>query len=336
MDYGNLFRRSWDVIWNHKFMWVLGFLSALGSGLSSSGGSNTNYSVDGSEFDQLPFERIPEISQNMDAIMAAVAAAGAILVVVMCLLFIVGIILWLVRLTAQAGMIDAANRLDAGQKVTFGEAISAGWHKLGRMVGLNLVFFGIFFLLAIVVLVVIIAMSLGIGASAAGATFSESDVGALVGGLGMGLVGLICCFMCLFMLVGIIVSVLYPFAQRAAVLEDRDVFASISRGWQVIRENLAEVIILVLIFLFLGFVVGAVVFAVFLPLAALSFIPMGIRLFSGGTFEVMDIVLACGGLLCITLLGAAINAIYVAFRSTMVTLAYGEFTGKAPAAKLAE
>jgi hypothetical protein len=318
-------------------MWVLGFLAALGSGAGSGGsGSNSGYTADGSEFDQLPFETIPEISQNMEAVVAAMAAAGAIIAVLLCVLFIIGIVLWLVRLTAQAGMIDAAYRLDAGEQATFGEAISAGWHKLPRMVGINLVFFGIFFLFGIVFLIVMLMMGLGVGASAAGAAFNEADVGALIGGLGMGIAALICCLMCVFLLVGIVVAVLYPFAQRAAVLEDKGVFASISRGWQVIKENLSEVIILVLLFLLLGFLVGAVTFAIFIPLAALSFVPMGIRLISGGTFEVMDIVLASGGLLCMVLLGAAINAVYVSFRSTAVTLAYGEFTSKAPEAKLAE
>ncbi len=318
MDYGNILRRSWDVIWNHKFMLVLGFLAALGSGVSGGGGgNNANYTFDGTEFDA-----IPQISENLGAV---IAAAGAVVAGLLCFFFIVAIVLWLVRLTAQAGMIDAAYRLDAGEKVTFGEAISAGWHKLGRMIGINILLFGVFFLMAIVGVIV---LALGIGATAAGAAASEGDFGALLAGLGMGIFALICCLMCVFLLVAIVVNVLYPFAQRAAILEDMGVIASIGRGWQVIKENLGEVIILLLLFMLLGFLVGAVTFAVFIPIAALSFAPMGIRLFGGGTFEVMDILVASGGLLCMVLFGAAINAIYVAFRSSVFTLAYGEFTSK--------
>ena len=326
MDYGNILRRSWDVIWNHKFMLVLGFLAALGSGVSGSGGGNSaNYTFDGTEFDA-----IPQISENLGAVLAA---AGVVVAGLLCFFFIVAIVLWLVRLTAQAGMIDAAYRLDAGEKVTFGEAISAGWHKLGRMIGLNIVLFGVFFLMAMIGVVV---LALGIGATAAGAAASEGDIGVLLGGLGMGIFALICCLMCVFLLVAIVANVLYPFAQRAAILEDMGVIASIGRGWQVIKENLGEVIILLLLFMLLGFLVGAVTFAVFIPIAALSFIPMGIRLFSGGTFEVMDIVLASGGLLCMVLFGAAINAILVAFRSSVFTLAYGEFTSKKLASGVSE
>ena len=68
-------------------------------------------------------------------------------------------------------------------------------------------------------------------------------------------------------------TVLYPFAQRAAVLEDMGVIESIGRGWQVIKENLGEVIILLLLFLLLGLLVGLATLAVFIPLAALFFAP---------------------------------------------------------------
>jgi hypothetical protein len=329
MDYGNILRRSWDVIWNHKFMLVLGFLAALGSGASGGGGGggggDTGYTFDGSEF-----EAMPEIAENLGAI---IAAASAIILGLVCFFFILAIVLWLVRLTAQAGMIDAAARLDAGEKVSFGEAISAGWHKLGRMVGLNLVLFGIFIVAAIVGVMVLV---MGAGATAAGAAASQGDFGAVLGGLGAGLIGLICCLMCLFLLLGIVVTVLYPFAQRAAVLEDMGVIESIGRGWQVIKDNLGEVIILILLFLLLGFVVGAVTLAIFIPVAALAFAPIALRFFGSETIEVMDVVLASGGLLCMILVGAAINAIYVAFRSTAVTLAYGEFTSKKPVTGVAE
>jgi hypothetical protein len=311
-------------------MLVLGFLAALGSGAGGGGGGNSNFTFDGSEFESMPFETIPELSQNMEAVAAAMAAAGAIIAGLLCFLFIVAIIFWLVRLTAQAGLIDAAYRLDAGEKMTFGEAISAGWQRLGRMVGLNIVLFGVFFLLALIGGVV---LAIGVGATVGGAATGDGELGAA---LGAGLVGLICCFMCIFLLVAIVVNVIYPFAQRAVVLEDKGVMASISRGWQVIKENLGEIIILILIFVLLGMVVGALTLAVTLPVAALAFAPTLIRLFSGGAIEVLDIVLASGGLLCIILFAAAINAIFVAFRSSVVTLAYGEFTGKTPATVIAE
>ena len=327
MDYGNILRRSWDIIWNHKFMMVLGFLAALGSGASGGGGGggggDTGYTFDGSEF-----EALPQVTENLGAILAT---AGVLLMGLICFLIVLGLILWLLRLTAQAGLIDAAARLDAGEKVSFGEAFSAGWHKLGRMVVLNLVLFGVFIVIAVVGVVVLtgaVGASIAGAAGAAGAAGSGSDMAALIGSLGVGFIALFCCLFCVLFLLGIVVSILYPFAQRATVLEDMGVIASIQRGWQVIRDNLGEVIILLLIFLALGFLVGMVTLAIFIPVVAISFAPVGLRLFGGGGIEVLDIALATGGLLCMVLLGAVVNAVFVSYRSTVFTLAYTEFTNK--------
>ena len=321
MDYGNILRRSWDIIWNHKFMMVLGFLAALGSGSmnlgSRGGGGNSGFTLDGSEFDALP-----RLSENIGAI---IAAAGILLMGLICFFIILGLVLWLLRLTAQAGLIDAASRLDGGEKVTFGEAFAAGWHRLGRMIGLNLVLFGIFIIITVVVVVL---SGIAIGGSFAGMAGSGNDMGALFATLGASFIALFCCLLCVIVVFGVFVSILYPFAQRAIVLENMGVIAGIKRGWQVIRENLGEVIILLLIFLLFGFLIGAVTLAIFIPIAAISFAPIGLRLFGGGGIEFLDVALASGGLICLILLGAVINAVYVAFRSTVVTLAYAEFTNK--------
>ena len=71
-------------------------------------------------------------------------AFGALIFVLFCVGLILAIVFWLVRLTAQAGMIDAASRLDAGEEVTLGAALSAGWQRLLKMVGLDLVIAAIF------------------------------------------------------------------------------------------------------------------------------------------------------------------------------------------------
>jgi hypothetical protein len=43
MDYGQLLSRAWDVVWNNKWLVVLGLVVALSSG-GSNGGSRFNYS----------------------------------------------------------------------------------------------------------------------------------------------------------------------------------------------------------------------------------------------------------------------------------------------------
>lgn len=319
MDYGKILRRSWDITWNHKFMIVLGFLAGLGT-FSSSSGSNSNY-----QFNEGDLQRMmgPEFAEQAAAFWAA---AGVVIMGIICLFMIIGLVLWLLRLTAEAGMIDAASRLDAGQKVTFGEALSAGWHKVGRMVGLNLIFFALFF---IFFLIVALIMGLGLAGAIGTSDFgNNADVGGIIAALGFGILTLVCCLMCVFVVIAVIVGILYPFAQRAIVLEDAGVIAGLRRGWQVIKDNLGEVIVLLILFFLIGLAVGAVTFAIFIPLAAISFAPIGIRMFTEGSFEALDIGLGLAGILCFGLIAAAISSIFTAFKSSAFTLAYQEFTDK--------
>ena len=320
MDYGNLLSRSWRVVWDHKFMILLGFLAALGTGLGT--GSNSNYSLDSNNFPNDMFANSPLMRGDFAQFMAILGAfaAGAL-----CFLIIVGIILWLLRLTAEAGLIDAASRLDAGQKTGFREAMATGWQHLLSMVGLNLVLFGLF---ALVILAVVLVFAAGIGSTIAGAVASDTNAGGIFAAMGAGLIAILCCVLCGLAILGIAVGIVYTFAQRAIVLEGKSVTDSIRRGWEIIRANLGEVIILLVLFLILGFVVSAVIALVFLPLGALSFGPGAMRLFSGEALSGLDIFLMVVGGLALVILVAAIRSFYVAFRSTAFTLAFQEFSDK--------
>ncbi len=320
MNYGNVLSRSWHVVWNHKFMIVLGFLAALGSGMSSS--NNFNYQADSGDFQNLPFMDMPFTPPDPGQILPVLGAmaAGAL-----CFAVILGIALWVLRLTAEAGMIDAASRLDAGQKVGFREAMSTGWSKIWSMLGLNLLLFGA---VAIFILVLLLLFGLVIGGTIAGAAGSSSDAQGVFAALGAGLVALLCCVICGLAIVSILVGVLYTFAQRAIVLEDRGVIDGIRRGWDVIRANLGEVIILLILFLLLGFVVGAIIAVIFIPLGALSFGPGAMRLISGEALSGLDVFLMVLGGIMLAVVVAAIRSFYTAFRSSAFTLAFQEFTDK--------
>jgi len=320
MNYGDILSRSWRIVWKYKFMILLGFLAALGSGMNT--GSNFNYTADSSDFQNFPFTNWPGTMPDPSQVMAVI---GALAVGLGCLALIVGIALWILRLTAEAGLIDAASRLDAGQKVTFGEAMRAGWGKIWSLLGLGLLMFGI---VAAIILVVVLIFGVSIGGTVAGGIAAGEDMAGLFTALGAGLVGLLCCVICGIALLALVLTVIYIFAQRAIVLEDRGVFDAISRGWEIIRANLGEVIILLIIFMFLGFVVSAIVALVSLPLAALSFGPGAWRLFSGASLGPLEIILMVVGGLAWIVIVAAIRSFYTAFSSSAYTLAFQEFTDK--------
>ncbi len=320
MDYGNLLKRAWHIVWNNKFMFVLGFLAALGSGGSGGGGGRGNFNFSGSSSND--FNLPPEFAANIERYWAEFAG---ILVALVCFFIVLGIIFWLVSLVGQTGLISSASRIDSGETVTLGEAFAEGTAKLGKMVGLNLVLYGPFMLFGLIafgVAAMLIGPAVFAEMSGAGGSFD-----AVAGALG----GFAICFgllACLLVPLGILVNVIYPFAQRGLILQGHGIMDSIRHGWKVVRENVGDVVLLIILFLVIGFVFGIVAAIVLIPLALLIFVPTVLSMVNGGTLEVANILFLIGGGICLGILGAVINSIMLAYRSTTVTLAYQEFINK--------
>ena len=325
MDYGNLLQRAWDIVWKNKFMFILGFFAALGSaGGGSRGNSNFNFSSSLDDFG-LP-------SGAMDSFEQYWAQFGAITIALIVLGVVLAIVFWLIRLVAQAGLISSAARIDAGEKVSFGEAFSAGTESIGKMLGLNILMRGPFFLLGLITVGVFLVIIISAGMS----IITSDTIGGLNGdgsgsdALGnLGIFGL--CFgivACVATPLSILVNIIYPFAQRGLILKEMGIVESVRHGFQVVRENVGDVILLIVLFLVFGFIFGIVTAIVLVPFAFLTASPIFFSLLAGEALEVTDIVLVAGGGICLGLVGAAIQSIMIAFRSTTVTLAYQEFTSK--------
>ncbi|MFQ5398923.1 MAG: hypothetical protein ACE5E7_04915 [Anaerolineae bacterium] len=311
MDYGNLLSRAWQIVWYNKFMFILGFLAALGSG-GRGGGGNVNFRTSSRD---IPPEMVDNFQRFLDRF-------GFVIIGLVCVLFVLAILFWLLRLTAQGGLISAAARIDAGEKVTLSEAFAAGAGKLGRVVGINVLMYGPFTLVGLVGALTVLAMVTA-ALSAGGGGAPE----AVVGSLGILMICL-ACLACLMIPGLVVVSGVYPFAQRGIILQDLGVIASIRHGWQVVRENLGEVVLLIILFLVIGGLFTFALALVLIPLAFLSLGPAAIRMMSTQAVETLDILMIVGGGICLGFVAAAVQSILVAFRSTAVTLAYQEFVGK--------
>lgn len=313
MDYGNLLKRSWDIVWGNKFMLLLGFLAALGSGGGGGGGGNSNFRMDGSEF--------PGGGQ-MEAFWLQYAA---LIIAAFCFFFLLGIVLWVVGLTARGGLISAAARLDAGEKMTFRQAFADGWAKIGRLVGLSLLLF-LPFIIMVVVAAMVIAGAIGFSVFTM-AEMAEQDPTAVIGSLGAVFFA-VCGLICLALPIGIILQGISAFAQRGIMLQEMGVMDSIRHGWHVFKSNLGEIIVLAIIFIVIGLVVGFAAAIIMIPMAFLSFGPLIFRAIDGGSFGAIEIAVGIVGGLALAVVAAAINSIVTAYQSTVFTLAYQEFLNK--------
>jgi hypothetical protein len=130
-------------------------------------------------------------------------------------------------------------------------------------------------------------------------------------------------------------SFLYPFAVRGLVLRDLGVVNSIRHGWQVLRKNLGNILVLAIVFLVIGIVIGLVGVLIAGLLAAPFVAPIFLALIRETGISTPSILLAVVGGILFVLVAAAVNSILVAFQSTTFTLAYQDFvSGKQPEAVL--
>jgi hypothetical protein len=312
MDFGNLLQRSWNIVWNNKFMFVLGFLAAIGSG--GNFGSNTNFS-----FNRRGAQFTPQFADDLSRFFSRF---GALLLGLLCIAFVILILFWLLRLVAQGAMISSAARADAGEKVSFGLVFSEGISNLGRLAGINLLMYGPFTLLGLLSVALFLAT---IGPVFLSELLEQSDsAGVLIAGLGTFAICM-ACLACLVVPLIIVVTGVYPFAQRGAVLQKLGVVDSIRHGWEILKRNLANILLLGILFLILGLLFGVILTVALIPFALLALLPAIVDLVTHDTVGAADVLLIVGGTILLGLVGAVVNSVMVAFRSTVVTLAYNEF-----------
>lgn len=309
MDYLDTIKRGFAHTWNNKFLWALGFLAALGS---SSGFSNSNYSFNSGDTAALGQWLTPE---------RAAALTGG-LIAFSCVAVIIGLLLWLVSLSARGGLIGAVAQLEQGTaKPTFRSAFGMGWKKVGRLALMTLALFAIPFILVILLVVGFIAVAGGAAIMSAGME-DPTAIGAGIGGLALVFV----CLMCLMIPFFLALSLIYPFAFRGIILRDLGVMDSIRHGWQTLKQHLGEIILLALAFFLINIIILIVALAILVPVGLAVGVPL--VALSGSDATVLQGVLAVLGIVVGLVVFALISAIATAWQSSTFTLAYLQWTGK--------
>ena len=251
MNYGALLGRTWNIIWEHKFLILLGVLVALGSGGGgASTGSNVSFNQPSGEQGQMPqLPQLPGLSQMPDLGEMGPVAVVAVIVAAIAALF-VGLALWVVASIARGGLIAGASAADEGRSASFGQAWGAAWRKGWRLLGIGLVPAIPGFLLA----------ALGLGAAVFFGGLSRY-LGQRSGVPVMGSAGiLIASLSCILVPLMLVLGLLRTFANRACMLEDLGVFGSYGRGLKVLLENVGPALVLFLIQIGIGIAIAVVGF----------------------------------------------------------------------------
>jgi hypothetical protein len=266
MDYGALFSKSLEIIWEHKFMIVLGILVILGSA-GSTGGTQT--SITNLRPDR-PQGRAPQFEFEApfgDLSLGAMEVGIILLIGGLVLAVLVGI--WVLSVMARGGLIYGAHAVDTGASASFSESFSAAWSKGWRLLGIAL-FPAIPMALLLLGGLVSYFTTTSVGGPALGLPRTMTFIPFLALG-------------CVLLMAGLGLSLLRTFANRACMLEDLGVFASYRRGLEVLGENLGAALILFILQLALGLVIGLFLFVPGI-LIALCFLLWPILLLVQGGF----------------------------------------------------
>jgi hypothetical protein len=235
MDYGKILNRSANIVWQNKFLIVLGILASLGSGSYGGGGGNGGNGDPG---------QLPQFGEEIAAL------AVGLLIALVCVAIIVGIVLWVISTIARGGMIASVDSIETGEKSGLRHAWSAGWHKASTLLGI-----GILPAIPGLILFVFGLIALG-GYGGIVALFGE-ELDPLVGTAGLGILALLACIV---VPVVLVLSILRNFAERACMLEDLGVIDAYRRGTSVLMANLGEAIILFLLQIATFIVLGILFF----------------------------------------------------------------------------
>lgn len=241
MDYSKILNRSVNIVWQNKFLIVLGILAALGSGSFGSGGG------DGTRNGNGDLGQLPEFGEEIAAL------TTGLIVALVCGFLIVGIVFWAISTISRGGLIASVNSIESGERSSFSQAWSTGWDRGWTLLGIG-------FLPAIPGLILFVGGLLALGTYGGIAALIGEEFDTIFGTTGLGVA--IAALTCIIVPIVLVLSILRNFAERACMLENLGVFDSYRRGANVLGANFGEAILLFLIQV-----------AIFIGLGILLFVP---------------------------------------------------------------
>jgi hypothetical protein len=297
---GEVLTRAWNIIWKHKILWVFGVFAVFARGGGGSGGGNSSYQTSS---DELPFntERLErgfyEFGSFLEQNWWIFIVIGVVIIVLSILFYALGIM-------GRIGLIQGVFKVEKGaEDLTFAELWSESMPYFWRIFGLN-------FLLGLVMTLVLLVLLVPF---------------ILVGVLTFG-VGLLCLIplMCILIPLSWVVMVIVEQAQPAIIAENLGMWDGFKRGWQIVKNNGVNFVLLALI-LFIGGAIVGIVIALPIVLAVVPII-VGMNTLDQ-TLAPVYIALAC----CAVYLPVLylLNGILAAYIQSVWTLTYLRLTAPA-------
>lgn len=293
MDYGHLLKRTWDVAWGNKWLFVSGVLLLIGYwGL----GSVVSLAYDPQALFAQAFADLPP-GVSADELRAMQPAFATIFYGAMAICIPVGLVLFAVSRIAVGALIAGAGGAERQPKLTFAEAWQVGWERAGRLLGVAVLLSLPTMLISLVS--ILISNQMGV--------VDPTDPSAAAMAMGQSLLSL--SLSCLSLIIGIPIAIWLFLSEQAVVQENKKMFESMGRAWKVFLAHPGQVLLLLLI-----------QYAISIVLILVVVVPAVIVLFVSLLVPLLLPLLCFAGLAVFVLMLFVDTLTYVLW-----TLAYGEW-----------
>jgi hypothetical protein len=291
MDYGRLLKRTWDVAWGNKWLFVSGILLVIGSGGLR---SIASLAYDPQVFLAQAYADLPSGASAAE-LRAMEPAFTTIFYGVMAICIPVGLVLFAVSRIAVGALIAGAGGAERQPKLTFAEAWQVGWERAGRLLGVAVLLGLPTLFLGLVS--ILISNQLRV--------VDPTDPAAAAMAMGQSLLSL--SLSCLILIVSIPITIWLYLSEQAVVQENKKMFESMGHAWKVFLAHPGQVLLLLLI-----------QYAIIFALVLVVMVPAGIALFVSVLVPILLPLLCLVGLVVLVVILLIDTLSYVLW-----TLAYG-------------
>ena len=242
IPYIEILKQAGRIVWHNRFLLWFGLLMALGSpgSFNINTGNNNDFGAPG------------EAAKNFFALHWGIVLALVII------LFVIGIILFLISLVAKAGLVKSVNLVGQSKKTDFKTGWQSGKKYLGKLFKLAVLFF-----LAILVVVIVLAIPV-IYLAAAKFWFGAILVGMLA--------------IAIFIPLIFIFALTKIYAEFYIVLSDLRLRSAIEAGYNLLLKNIGRSIVFGLLLIAVSIVAGIVLLPI-VGIALVILIPTGVAFY---------------------------------------------------------
>ncbi len=264
INFGEIFTRAWQIVWKHKVLWIFGIFAGCASGNGGSGGGNnsTNFSDNnfGSNGGDLP-PFLQNFAYQFEDLVKGITQEQIITFVIalFCVLFIFSILSYALGVMGKIGLLRGTIQAESGaEKLTFASIWAESRPFFGRVFGLA---FGLDFLILVLMLIFIVPLII----------FAETTDQS-------GILFLLLPIFCLLIPLAIGVSVVIGVSSLSIVIDDLPILAGIKRGFDVLKNNFASMLVMAILLFVINAVVGLITALPFIIILA----PIFLSILAGG------------------------------------------------------